>query len=311
MGGIPDGKQSGAMPVFKPIKRHAEQEKLAHVHKIRRKTAKIGRKRFNAGTHGRDTVVPQHICLSLGKNIGALPVISPVDHDHHIARTDQPSQGFARRFALWQPEPEDVHGGPQRLHGQNILASHNRTSAICHDHELAGLDAPSSSQDHANCPPIPFNQFDNLGVHFEREAWKPARFGLEEIKKIPLRHHGNEWGRRIQMAELADRQISASHGDSCLRQSAMGPFQEPVQHAQLVEDFHGRGVDRVAPEIAKEIPMLFNHQDRNARSGQQQASHHSSRTPADNNDIGFHEADNCTKISLRESHGARLSDDRI
>jgi hypothetical protein len=38
--------------------------------------------------------------------------------------------------------------------------------------------------------------------------------------------------------------------------------QEALEHPELVEDLHRRGVDRVAAEIAEEVGVLFEHPDR-------------------------------------------------
>ena len=56
-----------------------------------------------------------------------------------------------------------------------------------------------------------------------------------------------------------------------------------VEHAELIEDFHRRGVDRVTAEIAEEVGVLFEHPHGAAGAREQQSSHHA-RWPAANHD---------------------------
>src|SRR6516164_5247050 len=73
----------------------------------------------------------------------------------------------------------------------------------------------------------------------------------------------------------------------------MGSLQEFPKDAELVHDFEGGGMDRVAAKVAQEVDMLFENQDRDPGSGQQQCQHHSGGTPAgdaatDRNLAGVH-----------------------
>ena len=62
-------------------------------------------------------------------------------------------------------------------------------------------------------------------------------------------------------------------------------LQEPVQHAELVEDFHGRRMNRVATKIVQEVGVLLEHRHGAARPCEQQSGHHARGTAADNNQI--------------------------
>ena len=59
------------------------------------------------------------------------------------------------------------------------------------------------------------------------------------------------------------------------------PLEEALEHPELVEDFHGRGVDRVAAEIAEEVGVLLEDLHAAAGAGEQQAGHHARRAAAD------------------------------
>ena len=62
-------------------------------------------------------------------------------------------------------------------------------------------------------------------------------------------------------------------------------LQEALQHSKLAQDLHRRRVNRVAPEIAEEIRVLFEHAHAAACSGEEQSRHHSGRTATGDDDI--------------------------
>ena len=63
------------------------------------------------------------------------------------------------------------------------------------------------------------------------------------------------------------------------------PLEEALEHPELVEDLHRRGVDRVAAEIAEEVGVLFEHADVAAGAGEQQAGHHPGGPAADDDQV--------------------------
>jgi hypothetical protein len=60
----------------------------------------------------------------------------------------------------------------------------------------------------------------------------------------------------------------------------MRQLQELVDQAQFNHQLEGRGMNRVASEIAEEISVLLQHHDLNAGARQQESQHHSSGTTA-------------------------------
>ena len=62
--------------------------------------------------------------------------------------------------------------------------------------------------------------------------------------------------------------------------------QEPAQHPQLGQNFHGRGVHGVAAKIAQEITVFFQDQHVDPGAGEQQASQHSGWPAAHDYHIG-------------------------
>src|SRR5205823_858917 len=61
------------------------------------------------------------------------------------------------------------------------------------------------------------------------------------------------------------------------------PLEEALEHPELIEDFHRRGVDCVAAEIAEEVRVLFEDQHAAAGACEKQPGHHAGR-PAANDD---------------------------
>jgi hypothetical protein len=57
---------------------------------------------------------------------------------------------------------------------------------------------------------------------------------------------------------------------------------ERFRETDLVEDFHGRGMDRVAAELPVKVFVHFEQRDRNALPRQQQSQHGSARTTTHN-----------------------------
>ena len=67
-----------------------------------------------------------------------------------------------------------------------------------------------------------------------------------------------------------------------------GRWRKRSEQAELGEDFHGRGVDGVAAEIAEEVGVLLDHFDGDPGAGEQQPGHHPRGAPADDEDVGAH-----------------------
>ena len=57
-------------------------------------------------------------------------------------------------------------------------------------------------------------------------------------------------------------------------------LQKIVEQPQLAHDLECRGVDRIAAEVAQEIGMLFENENRDPGSGEQKAQHHTGGAPA-------------------------------
>jgi hypothetical protein len=104
--------------------------------------------------------------------------------------------------------------------------------------------------------------------------------GGEEVEEVPLRHESEESAARRQMREVGHRQDLVADRDAQSRHLLVRQAEEPLEHAQLVHDLEGRGVNRVAAEVAQEVGVLLEHDDVGPGTRQQQPERHSGRAAA-------------------------------
>ena len=105
---------------------------------------------------------------------------------------------------------------------------------------------------------------------------------LGNIQKIPLRHHGNIGALHRQSGEIREDSLLAAYETRKLVDFLMRSRQKILQQSQFMDDFQCGGVDSVAPKIAQEIGMFFEHDYIDASTRQQKTQHHA-RGPAARN----------------------------
>src|SRR5262249_6822714 len=82
-----------------------------------------------------------------------------------------------------------------------------------------------------------------------------------EIEKIPLRHQRDEWATCRDMAEIGKVHFHPADDAGSRTQFLMRALQELVEQPKLIDDLQGRGMNRVAAEVAEEVGVLFQHDD--------------------------------------------------
>ena len=82
------------------------------------------------------------------------------------------------------------------------------------------------------------------------------------------------------MSEIGDGNTLVRDPRGEGRDLVMRAGQELLKQAEFVHQFHGRGMDGVAPEIAQKIPMLFQYERLHARPCEQKPRHHPRRAAA-------------------------------
>ena len=87
------------------------------------------------------------------------------------------------------------------------------------------------------------------------------------------------------MRQIADGIFAARDTNSRGVEAVVRPLEEALEQAQLVEDFHGRRVNRVAAEIAEEIGVLLEHPYGAAGPCKEQSGHHRGRPAANDDEV--------------------------
>ena len=95
-----------------------------------------------------------------------------------------------------------------------------------------------------------------------------------------MRHQRDKAAAGRQVAEIGELDAVSPIDAAQLADLLVRPRQEVVEQAQLVHHLQGRGVDRVAAEIAQEIAVLLQHQHLHPGPRQQKAEHHPGRAAA-------------------------------
>src|SRR6266545_897206 len=128
---------------------------------------------------------------------------------------------------------------------------------------------------HADHAPILDEQIDDLGFHVQLKSWKTFGMTREKIKKIPLRHEGDEFAAGGEPCEICDWHDLPVYYPAQLPHFLMRLLQELVKQAKLVHQFERGRMNRVATEIAIEVGVLFQHRYLHTCPRKQITSHHS------------------------------------
>jgi hypothetical protein len=103
----------------------------------------------------------------------------------------------------------------------------------------------------------------------------------DEIQEISLRHEGDEFAFRPEMREIGNVNGFIPEMRRDFSHFLMRLAQKIFQQSQLMHELQRRGMNRIAPEIAEEIPMLFQNQNIHAGPGQQKTQHDPRRPATD------------------------------
>src|SRR5271166_54052 len=102
----------------------------------------------------------------------------------------------------------------------------------------------------------------------------------DKVEKIPLRHQSDKSAARRQMGKIGNLEKDIADLSAELPSFLMRPLQKIIKEAELMDDFERRGVNRVAAKIAQEVGVLFENEDRDPGSRQQETEHHPCRAAA-------------------------------
>jgi hypothetical protein len=172
---------------------------------------------------GLDTAVEISLSGALGDEEGALPIIPAVDHHEKPPWLDITAKGSFLRFRLAEAEPEDVHGCAKIFQRQQRPGDGCPT--VGREDEL-GLEGFAVLEPDAGYSAALLDKAFNRLFHFQFEARIGGGVVAEEVEEVPLRHHGDEGGRSIEVREVADGPVASRDAELCLVQPVVRPFQE-------------------------------------------------------------------------------------
>ena len=183
---------------------------------------------------------------------------------------------------LREPHPQHVDRRAESHDLQAGALAHDRVPSVGPDHEIGPHLEPSPRRlaAHAGNAPAVLDQLGHLGLHGEVKARIMAALPGQEVEKIPLRHHRNKMAVRRQMTKIGERDLGVADDAVQFADFLVRQREKRVEQAKLVHDLQGRGVDRVAAEIAQKIAVLLEDDHLDPGAGQQEAQHHSGRTAA-------------------------------
>ena len=99
------------------------------------------------------------------------------------------------------------------------------------------------------------------------------------------------------MREVGDFEPFSADLGGELAHLLMRNLEELLKQSEFVHELEGRGVDRIAPEVPKEIGVLLEHDDVHAGAGEQKCQHDAGGTAAHDATASFngcsHRSDRC------------------
>jgi hypothetical protein len=148
-------------------------------------------------------------------------------------------------------------------------------------------------EDAGDCAVRLLDEACGLPTHAEGEGGEARGFGGEEVEEVPLRHEGDELGVRGKVREVGHGEGVTADVTGEAGKLRVRELEKFVEEPELVEDFHGGGVNGVAAEVTEEVGVFFEDGDGNALPGEQVAEHDACGASADD------AAGGCEGISRR------------
>ena len=130
------------------------------------------------------------------------------------------------------------------------------------------------------------DQLFRLRLHAQIEGFVAFAVLCQKIEEVPLRHQRDIFAVRRQVGEIGYPDAIAADLGAEFLDLLVRHFEKFIEQAELVHQLERRWVHGVAAEIAKEIGMLFQHHDVDARARQQEAQHHPGRPAASDGALG-------------------------
>ena len=270
--------------MLQPIDRDGEQSDIIPVADLLEPVLHLRSNRRDGGAQALKAL-PLHLFVAaLRYHQRTLPVIAAIDHHEDSARRDA-AQWF--RTVVRPPreaQPQHIDGSANILDNEAAGPANRRVPAVGTDNEI-GDDcegAGGSPRPKAGDASVLFNEFGRLALHAKRKGWIALGVTGDEIEKIPLRHQHDELASGRQVREIGDRHSLIADDPAQPARFLMGPGEKLGKKPELMNDFEGRGMDRVAAKVAEEIGVFLENDDVDAGPCQEKAEHHAGRAAAGN-----------------------------
>ena len=143
-------------------------------------------------------------------------------------------------------------------------------------------------------PAGPWPRFPSAGGNWEASCASPARKSRKShcgIRAMNLQ----TVGRRAKSPTV---KCSSPISRLAVLDLGVRQLEEVLQQPQLMHDLQGRGMHRVAAEIAQEVLVLFQHRHIHPGAGQKIAQHHAGRAAAGDHACGGNRLQPCCPLAL-------------
>ncbi len=137
-------------------------------------------------------------------DVGALPIVAAVQHDHHLAGLDMAERVWAVLVLVRQTKPEHIHRRPVVLALEASFLADDRMAPVAADHKVgANRQHPVRRLgDKADNAPVLFDEIGRFSLHAQVECRVTLALLGEEVEEVPLRRQRDEFAVRRQMAKI-------------------------------------------------------------------------------------------------------------
>ena len=127
-----------------------------------------------------------------------MPVITPVERDHHLALDDAAERLLAIIRPAREPKPQHIHRRSEFVDVQLSLFPHDRTTAIGAYSQISANFQRTVRRLRLDADDLPFffQQIDHFRFHQQLEGWIALAPLGKKIEKVPLRHQRDEFAFR-------------------------------------------------------------------------------------------------------------------
>ena len=206
---IADAQEPRAPPFSQPIDGDAEQADVVPALQFADPVGQERRHFHELTAEGFEALRLHALDPALRDDIGALPVVAAIQHDHQSAGFEMAKGVRAVALLARQAEPQHIHRRAIVVALKSRSLAHGRMAPVAADHEISADGERSVRRvgDHAGDASILLDQVCRLGLHAQVERLIALALLGEEVEEVPLRHQRDEFAVRRQMAEIGHLKV--------------------------------------------------------------------------------------------------------